>query len=143
MAESGLAVWQVILLGCAGGALPDLIRIFKNLRDPKVAADLKTWQCWATIAFLVALGGFVTWLLQVTGRVEAVASGYAAPELVTRLAQERAPDLSGLLPAGGGQGGEDHLESLLSTIRAAKPEVAVALTGGGKPGFNPRTWWAM
>jgi len=69
-----------VVLGCVGGALPDVVRVIKSRELPASSGGF-----WLGLILQVALGGFVSWLAAATTAKEAVAYGFAAPEVITRL----------------------------------------------------------
>jgi hypothetical protein len=65
--------------------LPDVLRLIANRYDPAVPPYLRSPMFWVGFLFLVALGGGVAVVLGATGAIEALAYGFAAPELVSKL----------------------------------------------------------
>jgi len=48
--------WTMILIGCAGGLIPDALRIIKNRHDPKVLEYLRSVTFWMGLLLLVIFG---------------------------------------------------------------------------------------
>ncbi|MGK9235193.1 hypothetical protein KXS07_26275 [Inquilinus limosus] len=74
---------EIFALGCLGGALPDLLRLIKGRHDG-APQFLRDWFFWLMFAGLVLLGGLAALLGQADEAKEAVAFGFAAPEVVSR-----------------------------------------------------------
>jgi len=49
--------WMMILIGCAGGLIPDALRIIKNRHDPKVPEYLCSVTFWIGLLLLVKTRG--------------------------------------------------------------------------------------
>ena len=81
-----MSATEVLLLGMAGGLLPDVIRLVRERHDPSVPAFLKSPKFYLSLGLGLLLGGFAAWLLQAGTTKDAVIYGFAAPELMTRLA---------------------------------------------------------
>jgi hypothetical protein len=77
--------WQLVLCGAAGGLLPDVIRFVKSRFDKEAPNYLEHWYFWISLLLLVALGALAAWLLEPKNPLQAVAFGYAAPELLSRV----------------------------------------------------------
>ena len=75
----------MFILGVFGGALPEITRIIRSRRSGKFPNYYKTLKFWLGVLFLLALGGLAAWLLAAKDLQSAIAFGYAAPELFTRL----------------------------------------------------------
>lgn len=74
---------EVFGLGCLGGILPDLLRLIKGRHDG-APGYLKDWFYWVMSAVLVLIGGLAAYYGQATGAKEAIAFGFAAPEIISR-----------------------------------------------------------
>lgn len=83
---------SLVLLGCIGGLIPDAIRIIKSRHKNRIPTYLKHLNFWIGIILLIALGGFAAWLSDAGKAREALAYGYAAPELVSRLLAQRSAE---------------------------------------------------
>jgi hypothetical protein len=77
--------WTLIGLGCLGGALPDIIRIAKGRYTAELPAYLWSLNFWLGFVFLVGLGGFAAWIGGATATKDALAFGFGAPELLSRV----------------------------------------------------------
>ena len=75
----------ILLLGCVGGLLPDVLRIVKNRHNSSLPDYFKQPMFWLGWFLLVLLGGFAAWLLTAQDAKQAVAFGFAAPELLSNL----------------------------------------------------------
>jgi hypothetical protein len=82
---------EVLLFGMAGGLLPDVIRLVRERHDPTIPPFLKSPKFYLSLALGLLLGGFAAWLLQAGTTKDAVIYGFAAPELMTRLASSGSP----------------------------------------------------
>jgi hypothetical protein len=71
-------------LGCLGGAIPDLLRLVKGRYDgaPKYVA---TYFFWIMFVILVLLGGGVAFGMGASSAKEALALGFTAPEVISRM----------------------------------------------------------
>ena len=90
-----MSALEIILFGMAGGLLPDVIRLVRERHDPAVPPFLKSWKFYLSLGLGVLLGGFAAWLLQAGTTKDAVIYGFAAPELMTRLASSVSHDQEG------------------------------------------------
>jgi len=77
--------WAMILIGCAGGLIPDALRIIKNRHEPKVPEYLRSVMFYLGLLLLVVLGGLAAWLGQAADVKQALAYGFAAPEFLSRI----------------------------------------------------------
>src|SRR5262245_20609432 len=75
----------LIVLGCAGGALPDVIRIIQNRHRHDLPDYVYSLDFWIGCLLLVGLGGLAVWLGAVSDTKEALAYGFGAPEIISRL----------------------------------------------------------
>jgi hypothetical protein len=89
-----VGVWT---LGFVGGAVPDAIRIIQGRYAGALPDYLKTLNFWLGFILLVAAGGFVAWLGKVQSVQEALAYGFAAPEVFSRLLSSSKPPTLGAL----------------------------------------------
>src|SRR5262249_3791795 len=84
--------YQTIALGCLGGAIPDILRVI-SLRYESVPKYLYQWFFWISLILLIALGGVVSYWLDPTRAIDALAIGYSAPGILSKLlGSERARD---------------------------------------------------
>jgi hypothetical protein len=79
-----MAIGQLIVWGCVGGALPDVVRIIRG-RYSDMPGYLRAPMFWFGLLLLIALGGFVAWLGAAKEIKEALAYGYGGPEVLSRL----------------------------------------------------------
>ena len=77
--------WSLVVLGCLGGAIPDLLRVAQNRYQEELPAYISRVNFWVGLLCLVFLGGFTSWAGGAKDPQSALAMGYAAPELVSRL----------------------------------------------------------
>jgi hypothetical protein len=71
-------------LGVAGGALPDLLRFVKG-RHEGFPAFFTQVGYWVALLFLLGLGGLAAWLGGAETWKSAIAMGFTAPEVLSRL----------------------------------------------------------
>jgi hypothetical protein len=76
---------SIIALGCLGGALPDVIRVIQNRYKTELPDYLISKNFLLGFVLLVALGGFAAWLGGAKAVKEALAYGYGAPEIISRM----------------------------------------------------------
>ena len=69
---------KLLLVGCAGGVIPDLIRFAKSRYDTSIADYFKHWNFWLGLLVLVALGGLAVVFGDPATTTQALALGYAA-----------------------------------------------------------------
>jgi hypothetical protein len=72
------------LLGAAGGFLPDMIRFAKK-RHEGFPEFFQKGGYWAGLAVLVVIGAVAAWLGQADDWQSAIAMGFSAPEVFSRL----------------------------------------------------------
>jgi hypothetical protein len=77
--------WEMIGFGCLGGLIPDIIRVIKGRYRAELPKYLTSVNFVIGLVFLVLLAGFAAWLGGATQIKEALAYGFAAPELVSRM----------------------------------------------------------
>jgi hypothetical protein len=82
--------WVLVLCGCGGGLLPDMLRLVNARYENGALPYLRSWRFWVSLAMLVPLGGLAAWLLESRTPLQAVAFGYAAPELLSRVLSREA-----------------------------------------------------
>ena len=87
--------WTFVAFGAVGGLLPDAVRFAKN-RQQGFPDWFRKIGYWAGLLLLVVLGGFVAWLGRANSVQAALAMGYAAPEIVSRLGSSDTPNLRGV-----------------------------------------------
>ena len=83
-----MPLYQIVLLGAVGGALPDLLRIINARHEP--APDyLDRHFFWFSLGLLMLLGAGAACLLDPTRTVDALAVGYSAPSLLSKALADR------------------------------------------------------
>jgi len=86
--------WPMIALGAAGGLLPDAIRFAKE-RHQGFPEWFKKGGYWIGLTVLVLLGALASWLGGADEWRAALAMGFAAPEVLSRLLATDEPQLKG------------------------------------------------
>jgi hypothetical protein len=76
---------QTLLWGAVGGVLPDVIRVVRQRHNEALPPYVKRGSFYVGLALAVALGAAAAALLGANSVAEAVAYGFGAPELLTRL----------------------------------------------------------
>jgi hypothetical protein len=74
----------LIILGCIGGLLPDVLRLVKG-RYKGFSSYWREPSYWLGLMLLIALGGFAAWIGEAKEAVQALAYGFGAPEVITKL----------------------------------------------------------
>jgi hypothetical protein len=81
---------QIVLWGCLGGILPDVLRLIGD-RYRGAPAYLRHWFFWSSMFLLVGVAGLATYLLSPSRVVDAVAIGFSAPEVLSNALGTRKP----------------------------------------------------
>jgi hypothetical protein len=97
---------MAVLCGCIGGALPDVFRLIQG-RHGQVPAYLGSPYFWISLVLLVLIGGATAWGATSLGvapaaaagpaawgfaeTINALAVGYSAPSLLSKLFGEASP----------------------------------------------------
>jgi purine-cytosine permease-like protein len=89
---------QAALYGAIGALLPDVIRIIKDRHNVQLPPYLKSLNFYLGLLFAVALGAAVAWLLAPSDVKAALAYGFGAPEIITRMLS-KAPSPAGAAAA--------------------------------------------
>jgi len=76
----------LIVVGCAGGLLPDILRIIKNRHNSELPTYFRVPTFWLGLVSLVVLGGFAVWISGAAHPREALIIGFTAPEVISNLA---------------------------------------------------------
>ena len=76
--------WTMVAFGCIGGLLPDILRVIQG-RHGAVPAYLKSPMFWISLILLALLGGLAAWLLAASDVKQALAFGFGAPEIISKL----------------------------------------------------------
>ena len=92
---------QAALYGAIGALLPDVIRIIKDRHNVALPPYLKSLNFYLGLLFAVALGAGVSVVLAPTDLKAALAYGFGAPEIVTRLLSEPASPKAAAAAAAG------------------------------------------
>jgi len=82
--ESQMDQW-LIVLGCAGGALPDVIRIIQNRYQTELPDYVYSLDFWIGFLLLVGYGGLTVWVGAASDAKEALAYGFGVPAIISRL----------------------------------------------------------
>jgi hypothetical protein len=86
----------MFICGIFGGALPEIIRIIRSRYTRGYPNYYKRFKYWLGTIFLLILGGLAAWLFMAHDVQSAIAFGYGAPELFSRIvASTEGPDRSG------------------------------------------------
>jgi hypothetical protein len=85
-----MSTTEIVLWGCLGGALPDVLRLIGD-RYRGAPAYLRQWFFWASLALLVGLAGLATYLLSPSRIIDAVAIGFSAPEILSNALGAKKP----------------------------------------------------
>lgn len=75
----------LILVGCASGALPAVIRIIQNRHRNELPNYVYSLDFWIGFLLLVGYGGLAVWFGAASEAKEALAYGYGVPETTSRL----------------------------------------------------------
>jgi hypothetical protein len=71
--------------GLVGGLLPDLLTVIQAGNRETMPAQFKKPWWWVTFVISVVVGGLAALLLDPTQKLEAVAYGFGAPEILRRV----------------------------------------------------------
>ena len=93
---------DIFLLGCLGGLLPDVLRFVKS-RHGKMAKFYSYKSFWVGLFLLIGLGGLSAWLGGATEKLDALAFGFAAPEILSKLLSDHSPTPPGAVDRGGAE----------------------------------------
>ncbi|GAA3077424.1 hypothetical protein [Streptosporangium carneum] len=74
----------LIFFGLLGGLLPDLLRFIKG-RNQGFPDYWRKSSFWLGLILLMLLGGFAAWIGRADEVTEALAYGYGAPEILSRI----------------------------------------------------------
>lgn len=88
--------------GALGGLLPDAIRLIRARHDPEIPAYLKSPTFYVGLVLCVLLGAVAAKLLGAEDIKQALAYGFSAPEILTRIlvTGEGPPISASMGPAG-------------------------------------------
>lgn len=76
---------QIILFSLLGAIIPDVLRIIKARHDPQLPAHLKSPSFYVGLALLMGIAIAAVYLSEAKTTKEALAIGFSAPEIVSRL----------------------------------------------------------
>jgi purine-cytosine permease-like protein len=76
---------HTLLWGAVGGVLPDAIRLVKERHNEALPPYVKSLNFYVGLVLAVALGAATAALLGAASVQEALACGFGAPEILTRL----------------------------------------------------------
>jgi hypothetical protein len=76
--------YEILAWGCAGGVIPDVLRIIAARYDGP-PTYLSSAFFWVSLVLLIIVGGATAWLVQPKDIVSALAVGFAAPEIISKL----------------------------------------------------------
>jgi hypothetical protein len=76
---------KLVLLGAVGGLLPDVLRIIAAGRQGTMPDSLKRAIFYISLVLLAGIGALAVWLVGAGSPKEAIAIGFGAPELISRL----------------------------------------------------------
>src|SRR5512139_3912402 len=83
---------HMLLWGALGGVLPDVIRLVRQRHNEALPAYLKRRNFYVGLVLAVVLGAAAAALLDASSVAEALAYGFGAPELLTRLLSRAGTD---------------------------------------------------
>jgi hypothetical protein len=89
---------QTLLWGAVGGVLPDVIRLVRRRHDVALPPYVKRGSFYVGLALAVVLGAATAALLGAGSVTEAVAYGFGAPELLTRLLSSAGTEAGRITP---------------------------------------------
>lgn len=115
----------IILIGCLGGLIPDMLRIVKGRHEAKLPEYLRYANFWLGLILLVVIGGLAAWLAEATEVKQALAYGYAAPELISRIFSKT----------------NEHVNNGKDNVRSFEPNPAPT-SPGSSGNFQLLDWWA-
>lgn len=91
---------KIILAGCLGALVPELIRIGKGTTHDV----FKSPTYWIQLIAQVAVGALAAYYVDTKTPEAAFAAGYTLPQLITRIAAAPTPTPPVVPPVGGGDG---------------------------------------
>ncbi|MBN1777983.1 MAG: hypothetical protein JW811_07665 [Clostridiales bacterium] len=89
--------WDMILFGCIGGIVAELLRIVKNLKEVSAKETSDIMTSLLSMLILAVVGGLTVYVIgeSIKTVLDALLVGYAAPEILSRLAANKVPTLVG------------------------------------------------
>jgi hypothetical protein len=82
---------DLAVYGALGGMLPDALRLIRGRYEPGVPAYFKSPMFYVGLALCIAAGATAAHILAAHSVKEALAYGFSAPELLTRLLTTPSP----------------------------------------------------
>jgi hypothetical protein len=80
--------WPMVIVGCAGGFLPDVLRVIKVLGSEdryQLPTYLKQFGFWLRVVLLVVLGGVAAYFVEPEKAMQALGAGFTAPQVISSL----------------------------------------------------------
>jgi len=157
-----------LLLGAAGGLLPDVLRVVRGRYASRVPTYLTRWWFWLGVVLAALVGALTAWLVGADSAVTALACGYAAPSILTTLLGQHAPAGAGAAADADAEAKPSRPPRPTSTRRRRRPArpagtrvepaepppatrdapppaepvpAAAAPPGGGGAAATLRRWW--
>ena len=75
----------MLVYGALGGLIPDAIRLVRSRHDPALPPYLRSAGFYLGLVFCAVLGALAAWMLGAADIRQALACGFSAPEILTRL----------------------------------------------------------
>ena len=125
-----LSLTTIILLGCIGGLLPDVLRAIQNRYKKRFSKVWTEPQFLLGLVLQIAVGGLAAYLFDALNAKQAIACGFAGPELLSKLAATKGT------ADGAGQKGADERDrdrDVTKGIPAVVPPKK----------FRLREWWSL
>ena len=85
--------WTFVLMGVLGGLLPDLLRLIKVLRQPKIKKVFSKPGFYLSWVGLGLVGGIAAGLLDSQSVKEALLIGFSGPEILSALASRKKEEI--------------------------------------------------
>ncbi len=127
----GMSSNVIILIGCIGGLIPDMLRIIKGRHEANLPKYLGYANFWVGLVLLVFIGGLAAWLAEATEVKQALAYGYAAPELISRIFSKTNEHVNN-------GDGKDNVRSIEPDPAPTQPGQSQESSGS----FQLLEWWA-
>ena len=75
----------MLVYGALGGLIPDAIRLVRSRHDPALPPYLRSAGFYLGLVVCAVLGALAAWMLGAADIRQALACGFSAPEILTRL----------------------------------------------------------
>ncbi len=85
-----MSSFGILACGLVGGLIPDLLRFVKYKYKKDFPSYLRYPTFWIGLVVSLALGALTAWLLSATTPLQAIACGFSAPEILSRVLSKRA-----------------------------------------------------